>query len=130
MAQCLQASSYFSLRNEKLISRQSSTLTSFNLGVDFALESYTYFLVYFESKLSSSIFFRQSTPQALLIADSIASVSNVVCDDLDLDPLEMGGIVTWTPPADLSLVQQYRSLEYIALREGMTFSNLFKVYSA
>ena len=63
------------------------------VGTD--LESFTHAVVYLSSTLGE-----QSTPtQSAAIVDMTASPSNVAFVDRDLDEDELGGTITWTPPA-------------------------------
>eukprot|EP00435_Cladocopium_sp_Y103_P001321 s3583_g1.t1 len=90
--------------SNRLLMRQSTPpSTSAPVALNRAKEFYTQVLVF-----TVSSFFEQTTPTAIALVDSVASVSNVQCDDLDLDADEMGGVVTWTEPLDTSLVQVYR----------------------
>ena len=50
----------------------------------------------------------QSTPASLSFSDSFASVSNLVFPDRDLDALEVGGTLEWTPPQEVTLVSAFR----------------------
>eukprot|EP00434_Breviolum_minutum_P017639 symbB.v1.2.015570.t1/scaffold1165.1/size134377/2 len=59
----------------------------------------THALVYTRSALVE-----QSTPSSHVIVDEVASVSNISFTDLDLDPAEVGGVVSWSPPP-LTFVQ-------------------------
>jgi hypothetical protein len=47
------------------------------------------------------------TVEDVAVIDSVASVSNVLFIDHDLDPLEVAGTITWTPPVDVSQVTEY-----------------------
>ncbi|CAJ1372391.1 unnamed protein product [Effrenium voratum] len=65
--------------------------------------NFTQVLVYAQSLLAE-----QTTPVALNISDTVASVSNVEFVDKDLDTAELGGNVTWTEPLiDYNFVQFY-----------------------
>lgn len=50
----------------------------------------------------------QTTPFSISLVDHSAVASDPVFSDLDLDLNELGGGVSWTPPADESRVQGYR----------------------
>ncbi|CAL1130807.1 unnamed protein product [Cladocopium goreaui] len=78
-------------------------------GVDFldippdtALESYSHVLVYTESSLVE-----QTTPDAFLLSDAASSVQNVSFPDEDLDLLDLGGLLEWLAPVDMSQVTHY-----------------------
>ncbi|CAK9114838.1 unnamed protein product [Durusdinium trenchii] len=60
----------------------------------------THLLVYTRSSLVE-----QSTPSSHFIADEYASVSNISFTDLDLDASELGGVVLWSPPTRIALVE-------------------------
>jgi hypothetical protein len=49
----------------------------------------------------------QTTPFYLLISDGFATVSDVTFPDRDLDPQELGGVLTWIPPQDPAQVAAY-----------------------
>lgn len=69
---------------------------------DTALESYSHVLVYTESSLVE-----QTTPDAFLLSDAASSVQNVSFPDEDLDLLDLGGLLEWLPPVDMSQVTHY-----------------------
>jgi hypothetical protein len=71
------------------------------------LVSYTHLAVYTESSLEE-----QTTPAVLALVDTVSSVSDVLFVDHDLDLGELGGWVTWLPPADIGQVTAY--LAYLA----------------
>ena len=50
----------------------------------------------------------QTTPGSFTFSDTFASVSNLVFPDLDLDNLEVGGTLEWTPPQEVTLVSAFR----------------------
>lgn len=89
--------------NRLLVRQSTPPSTSAPVALNRAKEFYTQVLVF-----TVSNFFEQTTPSRIALVDSVASVSNVRMDDLDLDGNEMGGIVTWSEPPDTSLVQVYR----------------------
>lgn len=67
-------------------------------------EAYSHFFIYTESSLVE-----QSTPRSHLIFDAQATVSDVELVDEDLDLEELGGDISWSPPADASRVALYRA---------------------
>ncbi|CAK9114834.1 unnamed protein product [Durusdinium trenchii] len=67
------------------------------------LLNYTHFLIYTASALAE-----QTTPVALLIFDAVASVSDLQFEDRDLDPLEIGGNISWSAPLVDERVKLYR----------------------
>jgi hypothetical protein len=54
-----------------------------------------------------------TTPNALYVYDVYASASDVAFQDFDLDPDELGGELTWSPPFFTDIVTTYRI--YLAL---------------
>ena len=60
----------------------------------------------------------RTTPAFASIADTVASVSDVQFTDRDLDHLELGGDITWNPPADVSQVTFYMSHVAVQARIG------------
>jgi len=80
----------------------------FVVGPDFQPSPFIFFLVYTCSSLAES-----SGAASVGIFDIQASASAVSFADLDLDPNELGGTLTWTEPADTSQVVFYDV--YIAL---------------
>ncbi|CAL1130753.1 unnamed protein product [Cladocopium goreaui] len=63
----------------------------------------TEFLVVYSRSSSMT----QSTPSAVNVTDLDESVSNVRFEDYDLDPLDIGGGVNWTPPEALEATEFY-----------------------
>ncbi|CAJ1362239.1 unnamed protein product [Effrenium voratum] len=49
----------------------------------------------------------QQTPSTALIVETISSVGSVEFLDLDLDALQLGGTVAWTPPLDTTYNKDY-----------------------
>jgi len=76
--------------------------TSLDIAKDLVFTPFTHFLVY-----TASNFSEQSFPSVLLIVDTMASASQVAFVDLDLDGNELGGAVQWSPPLEVSAVQDY-----------------------
>ena len=72
------------------------------MAADTAVGAYTHVVVYTKSSLVE-----QTTPTALSLTDVISSVSGVGFVDKDLDAGELGGVVTWTAPGDVSQVTHY-----------------------
>eukprot|EP00435_Cladocopium_sp_Y103_P028691 s1118_g7.t1 len=70
----------------------------------------TEFLVVYSRSSSMT----QSTPSAVNVTDLDESVSNVRFEDYDLDPLDIGGGVNWTPPEPLEATKFYsdQTFEY------------------
>ncbi|CAE8581857.1 unnamed protein product, partial [Polarella glacialis] len=82
--------------------------TAQTLPVETAIASWSHIVVYARSAL-----FEQTTPTSvLLLSDTISSVSGVTFVDTDLDLLELGGTVSWSPAADSTNVQSY--IAYLA----------------
>eukprot|EP00929_Paragymnodinium_shiwhaense_P012941 TRINITY_DN120814_c0_g1_i1.p1 TRINITY_DN120814_c0_g1~~TRINITY_DN120814_c0_g1_i1.p1 ORF type:complete len:2619 (+),score=458.28 TRINITY_DN120814_c0_g1_i1:635-7858(+) len=69
---------------------------------EFALLNYTHIIVYTLSNLVE-----QTTPDIHLIFDAVSSVSDIQFTDKDLDPTDIGGLVTWTPPPYSERVAAY-----------------------
>jgi len=84
------------------------------------LLNYTHFLVYAASPLAE-----QTTPVALEIFDAVASVSDIVFEDRDLDVQEIGGNVSWIAPIVEDRVELYR----IYVANSPTGSARFEVAS-
>jgi hypothetical protein len=61
----------------------------------------------------------QTTPETHLIFDAVALVSAIVFTDKDLDPAELGGMVSWTAPAIAARVQSYTM--YLATSAGGSY---------
>jgi hypothetical protein len=76
---------------------------SFNVPVDFPLQTYTHFLVYTVSTLQE-----QTTPVAVKIFDAFGNVTKIDWYDKDLDPYELGGPVDWPTPYYIDRIQFYR----------------------
>mmetsp|Transcript_80879 Transcript_80879/g.203437 ORF Transcript_80879/g.203437 Transcript_80879/m.203437 type:complete len:1087 (+) Transcript_80879:96-3356(+) len=72
------------------------------LPVDTPAPSYSHIVVFSASALAE-----QTTPVALAISDSTQSASSTTFTDLDLDPSDLGGAVTWTEPAETAQVTYY-----------------------
>eukprot|EP00439_Symbiodinium_sp_Y106_P020057 s5903_g2.t1 len=101
--------------NRSLLGNASQGVHIFSVPPNTALMSFTHLTVFAQSILSE-----QTTPSSVLIVDTIAIVANLRLIDLDLearrsfratslsDPLEIGGRATWTPPANIALVEAYR----------------------
>ena len=66
--------------------------------------SWTHVAVYSQSSLTE-----QSTPVAAAISDTSSPVQSVVFPDKDLDLMELGGSLTWSPPADVAHVVAYNA---------------------
>ncbi|CAE7648203.1 unnamed protein product [Symbiodinium necroappetens] len=79
---------------EVLVGTQRTTLPA-----DTSISSFNHFLVYTKSALAE-----QSTPVGVALYDSTAFVGNLSFADKDLDVTELGGNITWFPPADDRLV--------------------------
>eukprot|EP00434_Breviolum_minutum_P021538 symbB.v1.2.019009.t1/scaffold1540.1/size112783/2 len=75
---------------------------SLDLPADTPKQTYPRLAVY---TLSSLV--EQSTPTSLVLSDADASVSQVALDDYDLDALELGGLLTWEEPEDITQVINY-----------------------
>ncbi|CAE7337241.1 unnamed protein product, partial [Symbiodinium sp. KB8] len=82
---------------EMLVGTQRTTLPA-----DTSISSFNHFLVYTKSALAE-----QSTPVGVALYDSTAFVGNLSFADKDLDVTELGGNITWFPPADDRLVLGY-----------------------
>jgi len=77
------------------------------VSTDTQIKSYTHVVVYTQSSLAE-----QSTPAAVEISDANSSVSALSFLDRDLDALQIGGVLMWTPPEDVAQVVQY--MTYLA----------------
>jgi len=73
-----------------------------DVALNTAKSWHTHVLVFTKSSLGE-----QTTPASLTIVDTSASASSVAFSELDLDSGELGGVVTWSAPADTSLVANY-----------------------
>ncbi|CAK9114761.1 unnamed protein product [Durusdinium trenchii] len=69
---------------------------------DTPLESFSHILVYTQSSLVE-----QTTPNTFLLSDAASTVDNVSFPDEDLDRGDLGGILEWSPPLDISQVTHY-----------------------
>ncbi|CAJ1408191.1 unnamed protein product, partial [Effrenium voratum] len=76
--------------------------TNVTVPLETARKNYTHFFVY-----TRSSFAEQSYPAVLSIYDMNASVSGLEFDGKDLDLYELGGVLFWTPPDDVSRVELY-----------------------
>jgi len=76
--------------------------TSIDITADTEMGLYTHLVVYARSELAE-----QTTPEGLTIVDIARSVSGIAFTDLDLDPSDLGGALTWAPPVDVSFIIQY-----------------------
>ncbi|CAE7198834.1 unnamed protein product, partial [Symbiodinium sp. CCMP2592] len=66
-------------------------------------QNYTHLAIF-----AKSVLVEQTTPASLLIFDAAASVSDLAFDDLDLDEQQLGGSITFLPPASsANLVDSY-----------------------
>ncbi|CAE7297577.1 PIF1, partial [Symbiodinium necroappetens] len=73
------------------------------ISEDTAVENYTHLLLY-----TKSILVEQTTPVAVNISDTVASVSSVEFVDQDLDIDDLGGDVAWAEPvSDIEYVHFY-----------------------
>ena len=79
--------------SRSLIATVSSTTLTHLVPNDTPLQGYTHFVIYARSSLVE-----QTTPAFVLIVDAAASVSGITYLDKDLDPEEIGGVLSWTPP--------------------------------
>jgi hypothetical protein len=77
-------------------SYQPSIPTNTSLG------TFTYFVAYTRSQLAE-----QTTPVSLPIHDSNGAVTALALFDADLDQGDIGGEVSWSPPADIAQVLTY-----------------------
>ncbi|CAE7192730.1 unnamed protein product, partial [Symbiodinium sp. KB8] len=69
---------------------------------DTALQSFSHLLVY-----TSSVLVEQSTPDSFIISDTAATVQNISFPDEDLDLGDLGGVLEWVEPEDVSQVTHY-----------------------
>eukprot|EP00928_Gymnodinium_smaydae_P018052 TRINITY_DN16876_c0_g4_i1.p1 TRINITY_DN16876_c0_g4~~TRINITY_DN16876_c0_g4_i1.p1 ORF type:complete len:6319 (+),score=1016.24 TRINITY_DN16876_c0_g4_i1:2009-18958(+) len=86
-----------------LIANVSVGVSNLILPSDTALLNYTHLLVY-----TSSSLVEQTSPTVHLLHDEVATVASVSFIDGDLDILELGGLVSWTPPPRVARVAGYR----------------------
>eukprot|EP00434_Breviolum_minutum_P040006 symbB.v1.2.035541.t1/scaffold4796.1/size34699/1 len=77
------------------------------IAAETPLDIYQYLTVYSISSLEA-----QTTPVALLIDDADATVVNLTFPECDLDAEELGGVLTWEAPSDVTEVTNY--LVYLA----------------
>ncbi|CAK9114840.1 unnamed protein product [Durusdinium trenchii] len=73
----------------------SSSSSSVAIVPDTPLRSFTHLLIYAASSLVE-----QSTPGALLLADTSATAENLSLPDFDLDEKDLGGTLAWDEPLD------------------------------
>ncbi|CAE6912079.1 unnamed protein product [Symbiodinium natans] len=108
--------------NRSLLGNVSRDVFSFlvpdntELLSSWALSSYTHLLVYGRSPLEE-----QTTPSSVVIIETIASVANVSFTDLDLDAGELGGTVSFLPPASAERVVSY--VAYLSTGFGDSMSD-------
>ncbi|CAK9006050.1 unnamed protein product [Durusdinium trenchii] len=88
--------------NRTRLSEVAFGTTEALLPADFDLHNYTHLLIYAKTEVSE-----QTVPTFHVIKDEVAIVSHVNLADKDLDPLELGGTITWSPPDTLTLVTGY-----------------------
>ncbi|CAE7228438.1 unnamed protein product [Symbiodinium natans] len=74
----------------------------YEVPVDTYLGTYPYMYVFTKSTL-----FEQSTPVGLKVSDTAPQITNIQFSDQDLDVDEIGGNLTWTQPANWSVVTHY-----------------------
>ena len=91
-----------------LLLNVSGLTENVSIAADFQLENFTHFLIYSVSELEE-----QTTPTALAIFDSNASVTLVKFIDLDLDPQQLGGNVSFLEPNEPN-APLYRYVLYLA----------------
>ncbi|CAK9040508.1 Uncharacterized protein SCF082_LOCUS23547 [Durusdinium trenchii] len=80
----------------------SSSSSSVAIVPDTPLRSFTHLLIYAASSLVE-----QSTPGALLLADTSATAENLSLPDFDLDEKDLGGTLAWDEPLDTTKVTHY-----------------------
>ncbi|CAE7214126.1 unnamed protein product [Symbiodinium sp. CCMP2592] len=88
--------------------------TALEVASQTPLNGYTHFVLYTKSSLV-----RQSTPAALLLSDTIASVANISFPDEDLDALEIGGFISWDNPKETTYVTEYMQRGSTKLKCGV-----------
>ncbi|CAE7249432.1 unnamed protein product, partial [Symbiodinium microadriaticum] len=74
----------------------------YQIPVDTYLGTYPYLYVFTKSSL-----FEQTTPVGLKVSDTSPQITNIEFSDQDLDVDEIGGNLTWTEPANWTLVTHY-----------------------
>ncbi|CAJ1362246.1 unnamed protein product, partial [Effrenium voratum] len=72
------------------------------IPVDTYLGTYPYMYVFTKSSL-----LEQTTPVGILVSDTAPEITNIEFTDQDLDFGEIGGNLSWTEPANWSLVTHY-----------------------
>ncbi|CAE7216619.1 unnamed protein product, partial [Symbiodinium sp. CCMP2456] len=94
--------------NRSYLGNVSVGTNSFDVPAETGLQSFSHLVVYTRSPLVE-----QSTPEALRIIETVASVSAISFVDLDLDTDELGGRLLWQEPASTERVEFY--VVYLAL---------------
>jgi hypothetical protein len=80
-------------QNRSFLGNSSEGTEHFEIPSDTLLKSYTHAVVNSESSIVE-----QRTPAALQLADAYVNVGTIGFFDKDLDPDEIGGLVTWPEP--------------------------------
>jgi hypothetical protein len=88
--------------NRALVGNVTVGTDTILLPADTALMSHSHLVIYARSSLGE-----QTTPSAVVIVDSISSVSGIALLDEDLDVGHFGGQVSWTAPSDVARVVAY-----------------------
>eukprot|EP00439_Symbiodinium_sp_Y106_P041770 s2503_g5.t1 len=101
------AENAFGIRRSQLGPELPKEATSQEVPPDTLRLSFNHFTIFTKSTLAE-----QTTPAALAFFDEFAMAANMSFIDEDLDESEIGGNLTWYPPADTSEVSDY--LVYLA----------------
>ncbi|CAE7861988.1 unnamed protein product, partial [Symbiodinium necroappetens] len=101
------AENAFGIRRSQLGQELPKEATSQEVPPDTLRLAFNHFTIFTKSTLAE-----QTTPAALAFFDEFAMAANMSFIDEDLDESEIGGNLTWYPPADTSEVSDY--LVYLA----------------
>eukprot|EP00435_Cladocopium_sp_Y103_P035297 s1732_g9.t1 len=80
-------------RNRSFLGNVSQGVHLFKVPADTPLLAFSHLCVFARSVLVES-----TTPSSVLVVDFSSSISSLRFTDLDLDPLELGGVITWNEP--------------------------------
>eukprot|EP00434_Breviolum_minutum_P004419 symbB.v1.2.003894.t1/scaffold217.1/size263214/4 len=89
-------------RNRSFLGNVSQGVHLFKVPVDTPLLDFTHLCVF-----ARSILVESTTPSSVLVVDYVSSISGLSFIDLDLDPEELGGYITWIPPGNIERVISY-----------------------
>ncbi|CAK9114759.1 unnamed protein product [Durusdinium trenchii] len=88
--------------NRSLLGNVSQGVHLFAVPPDTPLMAFTHLCIF-----ARSVLVEATTPSSVLVVDISSSISALSFTDLDLDPLELGGWITWTPPGNFARVVSY-----------------------